>query len=160
MQGYRLGALLLVVSVLLATRSLGSDDPPGPPKADASKNDKDAKPAKDEVEYNRPPKGAVVAPLGQITGRIAKGSDGKTFSVESSVNGKKQEVEINLATSTKVRVRQQSEFDDKGNRKKSAAVVTAGTADDIRGGMNVTVMISGTRDGKWLVAKLVTVSGE
>src|SRR5438309_1602239 len=132
MQGYRLGALVLAVAVPLATRSLGSDDPPAPPKADAAKKDQDAKPSKDEAEYNRPPKGAVVAPLGQITGRIAKGSDGRTFSVETSVGGKKQEVEINLAATTKVRVRQQTEFDDKGNRKKSApVVVTAGTADDI-----------------------------
>jgi hypothetical protein len=146
--------LLLAGVAFLAARSDARDDTPAAPKADSAKD------AKTETEFNHPPKGAVLVSMGQIRGKITKGSDGKTFSVEVPVNGKNKEVEINLAASTKVRVSKQSEFDDKGNPKRSPRVVTAGTADDLRGGANVTVFVSGTRDGSWLVAKLATVTGD
>jgi hypothetical protein len=149
--------LILAGVALLSARAEALDDTPGPPK-DSAKNAKETKP---ESEFNSPPKGAALLPMGQVKGRITKGSDGKTFSVEVTLNGAKKEIEINLAASTKVRVSKQPEFDDKGNIKKSARVVTAaGTADDLRGGMNVTVTVSGTRDGSWLVAKLATVTGD
>jgi hypothetical protein len=80
--------------------------------------------------------------------------------VEVVQNGKKKEIEINLAAATKVLLSKQSAFDDKGNPKKATRVVTPGTLDDIRGGMNVTVTVSGTRDAKWLVAKVATITVE
>jgi hypothetical protein len=135
-------------------------DPPSSNPVDQAKKDKDSKPAKEEQQYNSPPKGASLVSLGRLTGRIAKGSDGKTFSLEVEINGKKKEVEINLAAYTKVRVTRQAEFDDKGNPKKSAPVASQGTADDIRGGRAATVTVNGTSDGKWLVARYVSLSGE
>jgi hypothetical protein len=146
--------LIIAGVALVSARSDAFDDTPAAPKAESAKD------AKAEPEFNHPPKGAALLPMGQFRGKITKGSDGKTFAMEVAVNGKKKEVEINLAASTKVRVSKQSEFDDKGNPKKSARVVTTGTADDLRGGLEVTVVVSGTRDGSWLVAKLATVTGE
>jgi hypothetical protein len=151
---------LLAMLTFLPARSSGRDDTPAAPKADASKKDKETKPAKDEPEYNQPPKGAVLFPVGPIKGRITKGSDGKTFSMEIPANGKVKEVEINLAATTKVRVVKVSEFDDKGNARKPTRVVSNGTADDLRGGLYVTVTLSGTRDGSWLVLRTATVAGE
>jgi hypothetical protein len=151
----RLTVLLLTTAVLLSGGSHVIGDPPA---ADPAKKDKDAKPA--EPQYNPPPRGATVVVLGQYKGQITKGSDGKTFSVDVMLNGKKQEVEINLAAYTKVRRVQQAEFDEKGNPKKGAPVYTAATADDLRGGRVVIVSVSGTRDGKWVVAKTATLVGD
>jgi hypothetical protein len=151
---------LLAASALAAVNSQVAGYPPASNSSDPAKSDKDAPLAKEEPKYNSPPKGAVLVALGQLNGRIAKGSDGQTFSVELETGGKKKEIEINLASYTKVRVRKQSEFDDKGNAKKTAPVTTDGTADAIRGGRTAVVTISGTRDGKWLVAKSVTITGE
>lgn len=157
----RLAALLLAVLVLLSGGLRGGDDPPAP-KADPARKDKDkdAKPSKAEPEFNPAPRGATIVAMGKFRGMITKGSDGKAFSVELVLNGKKQEVEINLAAYTKVTRVQQSEFDDKGNPKKSAPTYTPATADDLRGGRTVIVNVSGTRDGKWLVAKTATLVGE
>jgi hypothetical protein len=154
----RLTILLLAALVLHLGGSRG-DDPP-PPKDDPAKKDKDAKTPKAEPEFNAPPRGATLVALGKYKGMITKGSDGKTFSVEMVLNGKKQEVEINLAAFTKVTRVQQAEFDDKGNPKKSAPTVTPATADDLRGGRTVIVNVSGTRDGKWVVAKTATLVGD
>jgi hypothetical protein len=148
------GFLLAAVVVFFGgTRVVGD-----PPAADSAK--KDAKPAKDEPQFNPPPRGATLVALGQYVGQITKGSDGKAFSVEVMLNGKKQEVEINLAAYTKVRRVQQAEFDEKGNPKKGAPVYTAATQDDLRGGRKVIVNVSGTRDGKWVVAKTATLVGD
>jgi hypothetical protein len=158
MHVFRQLTLLLAILALLPAGSSGFDDTPS--KSDTPKKDKDAKATKDEPEFNQPPKGAILLSMNSLKGRITKGSDGRTFSVELVVNGKKKEIEINLAASTKVRVIKQSDFDDKGNPKKGARVMTSGTLDDIRGGMLVTVTLNGTRDGAWLVAKSVTITGE
>jgi hypothetical protein len=154
-------SLSLVLALWLsASFERTEGEPPASHPADAGKNDKETKPAKPEPEFNSPPKGTVLVSHGRLIGQITKGSDGKTFSMEVQVDGSKKEIEVNLASYTRVRVTRQSEFDEKGNPKKSAPVSSAGTADDIRGGRNVVVTVSGTRDGKWLVAKFVTVSGE
>jgi hypothetical protein len=152
-------ALFFVVGLMSAAQR-SDGDPPTSPTADSAKKDNGPKSAKEEPEFNSPPKGAVLVSHGRLIGQIAKGSDGKTFSLEVQVEGKKKEFEINLASYTKVRVTKQKEFDDKGNPKKSAPVSSAGTADDIRGGRNAVVTVSGTRDGKWLVAKFVTIADE
>jgi hypothetical protein len=152
-------ALLLAIGLLAAARRT-EGEPPASPPADSAKKDKESKPAKAEPEFNSPPKGATLVSHGRLIGQIAKGSDGKTFSMEVQADGAKREIEVNLASYTKVRVTRQSEFDDKGNPKKSAPVSSPGTADDIRGGRNAIVTVSGTRDGKWLVAKFVTISNE
>jgi uncharacterized protein (DUF2147 family) len=153
----RLMVLLLATAVLLSGGSQVTGDPPA---ADPAKKDKDAKPAKDEPQYNPPPRGATVVALGKYRGQITKGSDGKAFSMDVVLNGKKQEIEINLAAYTKVYRVQQSDFDEKGNPKKTAPVATAATADDLRGGRTVIVNVSGTRDGKWVVAKTATLVGD
>jgi hypothetical protein len=145
----------------LATYRVGAattDDPPA--KTDPSKKEKDAKSAPEEPRFNSPPKGVTLVVIGRLVGRITKGSDGKTFSMETESNGKKKEVEINLAAFTRVRIAKASEFDDKGNPKKSAPLPTNGTLEDLRGGMSVIVNVSGTRDGKWLVAKVATITGD
>jgi hypothetical protein len=152
--------MLLVAVGLWSPISIGADDSTAKSQAEPAKKSTDSKPAKEEPEFNSPPKGAVIVPLGRVVGQITKGSDGKTFSMDVMVDGKKKEIEINLAASTKVRRVKQSDFDDKGNPKKSAPVVTAATMDDLRGGMTVAVLVSGTRDGKWLVAKAATLTGE
>jgi hypothetical protein len=149
--------LALAGGLLFSTaQAIGAD---GQAKSDPAK-EKDAKAPKKEPEFNSPPKGATIISIGRLTGQITKGSDGKTFSMETVFNGSKKEIEINLAAITKVRRIKQNEFDDKGNRKTSPPVVTDATADEIRGGTMATVVVSGTRDGKWLVAKLVTLAGE
>jgi hypothetical protein len=146
-----LGAALLLAACGLATVGVrGADDAP------AKKDAKD-KEAKDEPSYNSPPKGALLVSLGTVTGRITKGCDGKAFSMEIS---KGKEVEVNLAKITTVYVINGMEFDDKGNPKKTAARPVKGAPDDIRAEATAVVELSGTRNGKWLMAKRVTVKRE
>jgi hypothetical protein len=156
----RASSVFVAAATLVIFGARAADDPSTSAKAGSSKKDKDGKPAKQEPEFNTPPKGATILALGQFKGQIVKGSDGKTFSMEVDLNGRKKEVEVNLAAYTKVRLSRQSDYDDKGNPRKSAPVVTPATADDIRGGMKIVVTVSGTRDGKWLVAKVATVTNE
>lgn len=168
-------ALLLAACGLAAVQANGVDDTAPAKKPDAAKKDdadpknaKDAKPAKeepskkdkDEPTFNSPPKGATVVVKGIFRGQVTKGSDGKVFSMQIDVGGgKKKEIEVNLAAITRVRKANNSEFDDKGNPKKSAGDVKA-APEDIRGGLNVIVTMSGTKDGAWLVAKQVVITGE
>ncbi len=151
--------LLLAVTVAqFSDRSNASDDPSPAKQPETPKKQTPA--PKEEGTYNAPPKGAVLVSLGRFVGRVIKGSDGKSFSMEVDPGTGKKEIEINLAAYTKVRVVKHAEFDDKGNPKRSAPTSSVGGPEDIRAGTIAVVNLSGTRDGKWLVAKQVTLSPE
>jgi hypothetical protein len=161
--------LLLTTCGVLTTFGQKTDDTPAKKDAPAKKDDpaatdkdkdKDKKPA---AEFNSPPKGVAIIKLGTVHGVIAKGSDGKTFRLK--IDKQEKDVEVNLASTTKVRI-PANEFDDKGNRKKPkydpkdtdrSLGGVKGTSDDIKDGEKVLVDLSGTRDAKWLMAKIVIV---
>lgn len=132
--------------------------------ADSAKTDKDSKDSKstaDKQEYNSPPKGKSLVQLGNYAGQVTKSCDGKTFSMQVILGkDKKQEIEINLMASTKIRVLNRGKFDAKGNALKTPPGGSKGSPEDISSGARVVVAMKGTSDGKWFAATIVTVTGE